>query len=393
MTSVDDKLKVILSVDLVTPPITGIARYALELAQNLINQPKLETLRYFYFGRWLNQEQLNTLAQVGSGIQSSRKTWRNKLAGNRMAVHAYSKIMPIWSGLQLRHEHDSIFHSPNYFLPPFPGRSIATVHDLSHVWYPQFHPAARRELLERELPHTFKRADFIITDAESVRKEIISYFGWPKEKIAAIPLGVDTCYHPRIEAQLFTPLSLWNLSPGKYSLYVGTIEPRKNLMRLITAYEMLPERLRREWPLVLAGSRGWQSNEIHQKIKQASNAGWLRYLDYVPQSALPALYAGARLFTFPSLYEGFGLPPLEAMASGIPVITANTSSLPEVVGNAALIVQPEDTDAIYTALCQALEDEKWRENAVRAGLVRAAQLTWEMCAFKTMQVYNHTQLI
>jgi len=380
-------LKVILSVDLITPPITGIGRYALELARNLSQLPENIDLRYFYFGRWISQQQLDALAQPGSGIQSAKKSWRSRLATNRTAVYAYSKLMPMWSGLQLRHEHDAVFHSPNYFLPPFPGRSIATVHDLSHVWFPKFHPTARRELLARDLPKTLERANFLITDAESVRQEIIAHFGWPEDKIAAIPLGVDPCYHPRTDAQLFASLSQWGLSPGGYSLYVGTIEPRKNLIRLITAYEMLPEKLRLQWPLVLAGSRGWHSDDIHHKMTKAANAGWLRYLDYVPQSELPALYAGARLFAFPSLYEGFGLPPLEAMASGVPVITSNTSSLPEVVGNAAITIKPEDTQAINTALHQALEDEIWREKSASAGLLRAAQLTWKMCAFKTYQIY------
>lgn len=383
-------MKVILSVDLITPPITGIGRYALELARNLSQLPENIDLRYFYFGRWISQQQLDALAQPGSGIQSAQKSWRSRFAANRMAVYAYSKLMPMLSGLQLRHEHDAVFHSPNYFLPPFPGRSIATVHDLSHVWFPKFHPTARRELLARELPKTLERANFLITDAESVRKEIIAHFGWPENKIAAIPLGVDSCYQPRTDAQLFASLSQWGLSPGGYSLYVGTIEPRKNLIRLITAYEMLPEKLRRQWPLVLAGSRGWQSEDIHHRMRKAADEGWLRYLDYVPQSELPALYAGARLFAFPSLYEGFGLPPLEAMASGVPVITSNTSSLPEVVGNAAITIQPEDTQAINTALHQALEDETWREKSIRAGVVRAAELTWEMCAFKTYQIYART---
>ena len=383
-------MKVILSADLITPPITGIGRYALELARNLNKLPENIELRYFHFGRWISQEKLNALAMPGSGIQTANKSWRSKLAANRLAVYAYSKLMPIWSGVQLRHENDAIFHSPNYFLPPFPGRSIATVHDLSHVWFPKFHPTARRELLARELPKTLQRANFLITDAESVRKEIIAHFGWPEDKIAAIPLGVDPCYHPRTDAQLFAQLSEWGLRSGGYSLYVGTIEPRKNLIRLITAYEMLPARLRRQWPLVLAGSRGWESEDIHHKMRKAADEGWLRYLDYVPQSKLPALYAGARLFAFPSLYEGFGLPPLEAMASGVPVITSNTSSLPEVVGNTAITIQPEDTQAINAALQQALEDETWREKSVRAGLVRAAELTWEMCAFRTYQIYART---
>lgn len=379
-------MQIILSVDLITPPLTGIGRYALELARHLSFIEEVE-LQYFYFGRWLTSGQLEDMAQLDSNVQTQRQSVRSLLASNRWAVNAYSQLMPRWSAWCLRSATDAVFHSPNYLLPPFSGKSVATVHDLSHIHYPDFHPASRRELLDRELPKSIQRADFLITDADSVRREIISYFGWPEEKIAAVPLGVDCCYQPRTAQQTWSSLYSLGLRHGGYSLYVGTIEPRKNLQRLMTAYSMLPDAVRQRWPLVLVGSKGWQSDDIHAQMHDAATKGWLKYLNYVPQSVLPDIYSGARLFTFPSLYEGFGLPPLEAMASAVPVVTSSVSSLPEVVGDAALMVDPLDTSALAQALLRGLEDDAWRNHAVALGLARARSMNWRACAKRTAEIY------
>jgi alpha-1,3-rhamnosyl/mannosyltransferase len=207
-------------------------------------------------------------------------------------------------------------------------------------------------------------------------------------------LGADPAFRPHSAAELapvLARLGLPNLLAQGYSLYVGTIEPRKNIDRLLDAYEALPEALRRHCPLVMAGSPGWRSEHTHARMARAASAGWLHYLRYVPQADLPALYAGARLFAYPSLYEGFGLPVLEAMASGTPVVTSNVSSLPEVVGNVALSIPPEDTDALTTALARALQDEPWRTQARAAGLARAATFSWQACVHRTVQVYQQLQ--
>jgi alpha-1,3-rhamnosyl/mannosyltransferase len=302
-------------------------------------------------------------------------------------VRAYHAVSPALFGWRLRAESDAIFHSPNYFLPPFPGRTVATIHDLSHLWFPQFHPAARIDYLKRALPDTLRRADFLITDAESVRLEMIRHFGWSADRIAAVPLGVDPVFKPRRFADLRPLLRRYGLPDTGYTLHVGTIEPRKNLERLLFAYEALPVAVRQRWPLVLAGSRGWQSGKIHDRICRGAAAGWVQYLDFVAQDDLPFLYAGARLFAYPSLYEGFGLPPLEAMASGVPVVTSNVSSLPEVVGAAAIMVEPMDVPALTVALRRGLEDEDWRRSAIDLGCARALAFSWTKCVDSTVSIY------
>ncbi|QIL81639.1 glycosyltransferase family 4 protein [Diaphorobacter sp. HDW4A] len=380
---------VILGADAIHAPLTGIGRYAYELAMRLPECEGVESLRFYSLGQWISSEAVQARAKTVSTDELNKPTLRRVLAGNKLAVRAYSTLMPIWSRWRMQKERHALFHSPNYFLPPFPGKSVATIHDLSHIVCPQFHPAARVELLKRDLPRTMERADFLITDAESVRREVIEHFSWPEDRIGTVPLGVDASFHPRGAEDTLPILQRFGLEHGAYSLYVGTIEPRKNLARVIRAYGALPESLRMRHPLVLAGSRGWQAGEIHDLMTRGASAGWLKYLDFVPQEDLPFLYAGARLFCFPSLYEGFGLPPLEAMASGVAVLTSSTSSLPEVVGDVGLQVQPEDEKSIAEALLHALQDEGWRTRASEAGVTRAHAFTWAQCAKNTSAIYTH----
>jgi alpha-1,3-rhamnosyl/mannosyltransferase len=385
-------MQVILGSDAIHRPLTGIGRYALELARHLREMPEVERLDFFSMGQWPTWQDLQTCEMPvaprdGPAYASPPKTLRSMLAGNALAVRAYGALTPALYAWRLRNRADALFHSPNYFLPPHPGPCVATIHDLSHVWHPQFHPQVRVDFMNRALPQTLKRADFLITDAESVRQEVIRHFAWPADKIAAVPLGVDPIYKPREASEVQDVLNAWGLGFEAYTLFVGTVEPRKNLITLLTAYEQLPEKLRMQCPLVIAGNEGWNSKEIHNRMVRAATQGWLRYLSFVPQAQLPMLYAGARLFAYPSVYEGFGLPPLEAMASGVPVVCSNVSSLPEVVGDVALGFAPTDVQALCAALAQGLEDESWRSQAKLAGRVRSQNFSWQQCAANTLKIY------
>lgn len=394
-------LDIILGADALHAPLTGIGRYSYELASQLRQHPDVGRLRYFSHGHWV----ADPLAALGGqspsptapapGAQSTPSTaptlftrLRSTLSANRAAVRVYQSLMPAISRWRVRGEGQAIFHSPNYLVPPFPGRTVNTVHDLSHVFYPEFHPQARVEFMNMAFGSSLRHTEHVITDTETVRQEFIQHFGWSADKVTAIGLGMDAAYHPRSEAELAPVLAKHGLQPRSYALYVGTIEPRKNIGRLLQAYAQLDPALRKACPLVLAGGKGWKSEDVHRRMEQAANEGWLHYLSYVDQADLPMLYAGARLFAYPSLYEGFGLPIVEAMASGTPVLTSDASCMPEVAGGAAALVNPLDVDDILRGLQSHLDDEAWLRDASAKGLARAATYSWQRCAAETLAVYK-----
>lgn len=382
-------IDLILGADSIRPPLTGIGRYALELARRLPGAPGVGRVRFYGLGQWLDTPALEA-ADTPRPAGEPTRTLRSTLAANPHAVRAFAALMPLLQRWQLRAEETALFHSPNFFLPPVRGRSVVTVHDLSHHLYPQFHPPARIDYMQRMLPRSIARAGHIITVSESARQDTIAHLGVAPGRVTAIPLGVQPQMRPHSDAELAPALARLGLTAQGYTLFVGTIEPRKNLDRLLAAYAMLPSALRQHYPLVLAGSRGWHSEATHSRMEQAASAGWLRYLRFVSQADLPALYAGAALFTYPSLYEGFGLPVLEAMASGVPVVTSTVSSLPEVAGDAALTIDPNDEHALATSLARGLQDSPWRTQARARGLARASGFTWQRCTQETVAVYART---
>ncbi|MFJ2713320.1 MULTISPECIES: glycosyltransferase family 4 protein [unclassified Pseudomonas] len=375
-------MKLILSVEPVRFPLTGIGRYTYELALRLQQNPEITDLQFFAGRRFLPS--LPAASDTsGNGYGLKRAVQKNFLA-----VEAYRLLMPLLRKQALKGHGDFLYHSPNYYLPPFAGRSVATFHDLSPFTWSHCHSPQLVRYLQKELKTTLVRADALITDSEYTRKELSDYFSWPIERIHTVALASSAEFHPRSADALRTTLSRHGLKVGGYSLFVGTIEPRKNIETLLDAYSRLPLELRKRWPLVLTGYYGWRNEDIHHRLESARREGWAFYLGFVPSEDLPLLFAGARLFTFPSLYEGFGLPVLEAMSSGVPVVCSNSSSLPEVAGNAALMCEATDTVALTELLQQGLEDETWRASAIEQGLLHAAKFSWERCARETFQVYQ-----
>ncbi|WP_051236265.1 glycosyltransferase family 4 protein [Ottowia thiooxydans] len=392
------RLNLVVAVDAIAPPLTGIGRYAYELVKGLQSHSEIGNLRYFSFGRWMEDPIARTAREAQAKLSSEatnetpeppRRSLRSMLARVPVAVKAYQLVTPSIYRLRLQTVRDSIFHSPNYFVPKFPGPTVSTTHDLSHMRYPQFHPEARVNYMNAALPRSLRMTNHIITDSQAVRQEVIEDFGWSEDRVTAIGLGTDPSFSPRSPQVLAACLSRYGLRAGGYSLFVGTIEARKNVDRLLSAYEALPLAMRKEWPLVLVGDTGWRSEHTHERMRVAEAAGWLRYLKYLPQEDLPYLYSGARLFVYPSVYEGFGLPIAEAMASGVPVITSNVSSMPEVAGGAARLIDPLNVDELHHAILDSLQNGEWRRQAIAAGLTRAQDFSWQACVDRTVEVYKH----
>lgn len=375
-------MKLILSVESVRFPLTGIGRYTYELASRLQHADEISDLRLFA-GRSFLPELLKP-----SDHSDAVHGLKRFVQKNALAVEAYRRLMPFLRKRALRGHEDFIYHSTNFYLPPFAGPRVATFHDLSPFTWAHCHTPQIARYLQKELKQSLERADALITVSHCMRQELAEYFNWPLERIHAVPLASSPQFHPRSPDALRETLARHGLEPGGYSLFVGTIEPRKNIETLLNAYGQLPLALRQRWPLILSGYHGWRSEAIHNRIAQAQQQGWARYLGFVASEDLPLLFAGARLFTFPSHYEGFGLPVLEAMSSGVPVVCSNSSSLPEVAGPAALMCAPDDVEGLSALLRKGLEDEAWRIAAVQQGLLHAGGFSWERCAQATVEVYK-----
>ncbi|MBU0531818.1 glycosyltransferase family 4 protein [Patescibacteria group bacterium] len=283
-----------------------------------------------------------------------------------------------------------VFFFPNLnFITTNSTPSVVTMHDLSWRIFPQFFTAKDRAWHQAVRPgKTLNEAEAVIVPSLSTKRDLVSLLKIDETKIHVIPHGIDHhIFQPKTLAQDHGVRSQHKL-PKQYILYLGTIEPRKNIHALLDAFEN-SKLITKNYQLVLAGGPGWKSADILERIK---NTAHVQYLGYVPAEHRPALYRGASAFIFPSIYEGFGLPVLEAMACGTPVITSHTSSLPEITQNAAMLINPYNANDIAEALSQLLASSELQTELTEQGLARAAEFDWTKTAKSTLKVLQSTAL-
>jgi glycosyltransferase involved in cell wall biosynthesis len=275
-------------------------------------------------------------------------------------------------------------------LAPKKSRLVATIYDLSPVIFPQFHTSENRNLFARKLEHVRQHADTLIAISENTKRDIVHYLGFPEDRIHVAYGGVDESFAPFPNPrQLQVVLDKYGIREPGYILHVGTLEPRKNLVRLIEAYASVRLRCGDSTPpLVLVGHNGWDSDGIFAAVQRCNIAEHTQIIGFVADTDLPTLYNGACIFAYPSLYEGFGIPVLEAMACGVPVLTSNVSSLPEIVGDAGVLVEAGDTQSIANGLQLLLEETEFRQDLGERGLQRAKQFSWRATALATLNAYR-----
>jgi glycosyltransferase involved in cell wall biosynthesis len=283
-----------------------------------------------------------------------------------------------------------LVHSTTFCTPPLSSRKrlVVTIYDLSFMVHPEFHIDVNVQHCLAGTRAALERADAILAISEHTRRDLVDRLGARPERIIVTPLAHDPTYRPVTDAlQLASVQRRYDL-PERFVLFVGTLEPRKNLMRLVHAYANLPAPLRRDVSLVIAGGAGWLSESLRREVAHRGLVDRVRFIGYVRDEDMASLYSLATVFVYPSLYEGFGLPVLEAMACGVPVLTSNVSSLPEVAGGAAVLVTPTDVDAITDGLTQLLDDGALAAKLVARGLEWSSNFSWDRCARETLAVYE-----
>lgn len=356
-------------------PLSGISRYTIELAQAMAALKEESDVMLLRAGG------IGPLAN--NGFQSV------SLAGCRL-LPSLMTLGNVVIPLMARRLGLDVIHDPTGVTPFLFGASnactVVTVHDVFAWSCPGTSTLLDTLIYHHWLPRVLPRVNVVITDSQTSKTDISRYLHVPISNISVIPLAVNSLYRPALQVDVAAIRSHHGLPEG-YILFLGSIEKRKNLRGLLRAYACL-RRMGELRLLVIAGVGRWKYTMIMETLRELDLEQYVIFTGYVPDADLPALYTGADLFVFPSLYEGFGLPPLEAMACGTPVVCSNIASLPEVVGDAAITVDPYDVEGLAEAMHRVLTDADLQEKLRKRGLEQARQFTWERTARETTAVYR-----
>jgi glycosyltransferase involved in cell wall biosynthesis len=361
-------------------PLTGIGHYAAQLAQRLVNSPEVRP-HFFYGTHWSRQVR----AQSAPAIQKLLPWIRNNIPRS-YELRQWVQSRRFCAGTSNRTF--DLYHEPNNVPLPFDGPLVLTVHDLSWIRYPHMHPVERVRAMDRHFESGLRRANRIITDSHFVKQELIDVFGIHPDKTHPIALGADARFVPQTQDTTQSILNRLQLQHGRYLLAVGTLEPRKNLQLALQAFMAMPRPLRQRHPLVLVGMTGWHANPLQEKLAPLLATGEVRQLGYLAAEELACIMAAACALVYPSVYEGFGLPPLEAMACGVPAIATNVSAIPEVVGDTGILLDPQDVTGLTEAMITLTSAPDIRASMSARALQRSRRFSWDQCANETRQVYQ-----
>jgi glycosyltransferase involved in cell wall biosynthesis len=360
------------------PDATGVDNYLTSLVTHLgrVDTTRLYTIFVNYEDRHLFDARLPRNFTVVPACARSRAA---RLLFQQLAL----PVAAAWRGVD-------VVHSPSFLMPLYRGaqRHVLTVYDLSFFTHPECHIPLRRSRPYRwALAASLQRADLVTVPSQFTRQQILDLVpGVRPDRIRVVSPGIGEEFRPQSIAGL--PHHSRASLPSSFILFVGTIEPRKNLERLVESYRRLIARSTVQEHLVLAGRLGWGYDELLHRIAEPELKGRVHLIGYVSQQDMPSLFAAARLFVYPSLEEGFGFPPLEAMACGVPTISSSSSSLVENLHGAADLIDPLDTDGLANAMHRLLEDEAWRSKRSADGLERAARFRWDETARQTVACYD-----
>ena len=364
----------------------GIGRYCRELVQALVELDEENEYVLFVAGRPPPDQRQTLQARFG--------TCPNVRL--RLAPIPERWLVRLWHRLQVPLPVEmftgplDIFHSPDFTLPPVRNaKKLLQIHDLSFLRVPEHADPRLRRFLETVVPRCVQQANLVLADSQHTKRDTVELLQVPSDRVMVILGAVEPGFHPvRDEQELERVRACYDL-PESFILGLSTLEPRKNFIGLIEAYDMLVGRTAAPHHLVIGGGKGWLYEDIFRRVAELGLEDRVHFLGFVAEENLPALYTLADVFAYPSFYEGFGLPVLEAMACETPVVASNASSLPEVVGEAGLMVSPADTEGLARALERILTDPSLREMLVAHGRDQASRFTWERAARQLLSAYLH----
>lgn len=358
---------------------TGTERYSLEIIQHLLALPQAADHQWRLYTDTTPEPDLfpnrtpgAETENVSVRVMTAPRLWTH-LALGREVIARRPDVLFVPA-------HVLPYRRPVRRLPP----SVVTVHDLGYLHFPESHEAVQRRYLDWGTRWSVKAARRVIAISQATAQDLQNHYATDPNKIRVIYEAVPH-QHPIDERKTEGILAEYHL-PRPYAFFVSTIQPRKNVVRLIRAYARLIQDHQVAWDLVLAGGEGWMNDPPFHLVAELSLTDRVHFLGYVPDEELPALFAGAQFFCYPSLFEGFGLPVLEAQGYGVPIMTSNNSALPEVAGDAALLVDPTDIDAIADAMLRLSRDEELRQQLIAAGYENVKRFSWEKAAQETLAV-------
>lgn len=363
---------------------TGIGRNTQMLIDELVKMPDVECVLNCFYRRKKKEsdELLATYREKGCIINQSK--WMPGRIYNHL-----ERIIPVPYGMIFGKKAE-VTQFFNYTVPfGVRGKSVTFVYDMAYKSRPETMAAKTRNWLERGMKKYCERAEMIVTISEFSRQEIHRYMNVPLDRIKIVYCGVDTeKFHNRCTKEQITEVKDKFKIDGDYLLYLGTLEPRKNINSIIEAFHVLKNQKKIEQKLVIAGKKGWLYDSIFALVKQYGLENEVIFTGYISDEEARLLMNGAKVFVFPSHYEGFGIPPLEAMACGTPVVTSNASSLPEVIGDAGLMVEPEDITGLADSIEKMLVDENLRQHCIEEGYKQVEKFTWSNAAKQLVEVYK-----
>ncbi|MFP4460265.1 MAG: glycosyltransferase family 4 protein [Candidatus Zixiibacteriota bacterium] len=358
-------MKIGFDATILTKRLTGIGYYTINLIDAILdNYPDDDV--YLFAHRPLKKKPRNKRAKI--------------IISN--SFHAHTFLQSKIKSLLMKYDID-IIHGPNFYLPLLNKiPSIVTIHDMSAILFPKQHTFIHR-LSQKMLYPSANSANAIICVSSSTAADLIKLKPGLENKIHTIHSGIEKRFSPDIRDDRIS--SKYNL-PDKFILFLGTLEPRKNLNGLLRAFSKIRNKIPHR--LVIAGGIGWKNSTIFDELDRLGIKNYVHFPGYIDDKDLPSLYRSASIFVYPSFYEGFGLPPLEAMACGIPTITSNISSMPEIAGEAAMQVDPHSADSLADAILQIAQNPELATNLAHKGIKKAQEFTWDKTAQKTVEIYK-----